>query len=53
MKLGFVVKPNGTFGPATKAALESFERDQHLPVKGEMSRKILRQLSAESGVAID
>ena len=53
MRLGFVVKPNGTFGPATKAALESFERDQHLPVKGEMSRKILKQLSAESGVAID
>jgi hypothetical protein len=53
MKLGFVVKPNGTFGPATKAALESFERDQHLPVKGEMSRKILKQLSTESGVAID
>ena len=53
MKLGFVIKPNGTFGPATKAALESFERDQHLPVKGEMSRKILKQLSAESGVAID
>jgi len=53
MKLGFVIKPNGTFGPATKAALESFERDQHLPVKGEMNRKILKQLSAESGVAID
>jgi peptidoglycan hydrolase-like protein with peptidoglycan-binding domain len=53
MKLGFVIKPNGTFGPATKAALETFERDQHLPVKGEMSRKILKQLSAESGVAID
>lgn len=53
MKLGFVIKPNGTFGPATKAALETFERDQHLPIKGEMSRKVLKQLSAESGVMID
>jgi hypothetical protein len=53
MKLGFVVKQTGTFGPTTKAALEAFERDQRLPVNGEMSRKILKQLSAESGVAID
>jgi peptidoglycan hydrolase-like protein with peptidoglycan-binding domain len=53
MKLGFVIKPSGIFGPATRAAIEAFERDQHLPVKGEMSRKILKQLSAESGVAID
>lgn len=53
LKLGFVVKPSGAFGPTTKSALEAFERDQHLPVKGEMSRKLLKQLSAESGVAID
>ncbi len=53
VKLGFVVKPTGTFGPVTKAAIEAFERDQHLPIKGEMSRKVLKQISAESGVAID
>ncbi len=53
VKLGFVVKPTGTYGPVTKAAIEAFERDQHLPVKGEMSRKVLKQISAESGVAID
>ena len=53
MKLGFVVKPNGTFGPVTRAALETFERDQHLPVKGEMTRKVLKHLSLASGVAID
>lgn len=53
VKLGFVVKPTGSFGPATKSAIEAFERDQHLPVKGEMSRKVLKQISAESGLAID
>ncbi len=53
VKLGFVVKPTGAFGPGTKSAIEAFERDQHLPVKGEMSRRVLKQISAESGVAID
>ncbi len=53
LKLGFVVKPSGTFGPGTKGAIEAFERDQHLPVKGEMSRSVLKKISAESGVAID
>ncbi len=53
MKLGFVVKPNGAYTASTRSAIEAFERDQNLPVKGELSRKVLKQLSAESGVAID
>ena len=52
-KLGFVVAPNGTFGPATRTALQAFERENHLPLTDELSRKVLKELSAESGVAID
>ncbi|MGD0635895.1 MAG: peptidoglycan-binding protein [Beijerinckiaceae bacterium] len=53
LKLGYVVAPNGAFGAATRTALQAFEREQHLPISGELSRKVLKQLSAESGVAID
>ena len=53
LKLGYVVAPNGTLGPATRTALQAFEREQHLPLSGELSRKVIKQLSAESGVAID
>jgi peptidoglycan hydrolase-like protein with peptidoglycan-binding domain len=53
LKLGYVVAPNGTFGAATRTALQAFEREQHLPISGELSRKLLKQLSTESGVAID
>lgn len=53
LKLGYVVAPNGTLGPATRTALQAFEREQHLPLSGELSRKVIKQLSVESGVAID
>lgn len=53
MKIGYVVAPDGNYGAATRTAIQAFEREQHLPVTGELSRKLLKQLSAESGVAID
>lgn len=53
VKLGFVLKPNGTFGPATRKAVELFEKDRHLPMKGELTRRLVKILSAESGVKID
>ena len=53
VKLGFAVKANGTFGPTTKRAIEAFERARHLPVKGELSHRIVKILAAESGVRID
>ncbi len=52
-KLGFVVKATGSFGPATKKAIESFEKDRHLPVKGEMSHRMVKVLAAESGMRIE
>jgi hypothetical protein len=53
VKLGYNVRIDGKFGGSTRRALEKFERDSGLPVKGELSPKVLRQLSSHSGVAIE
>ncbi len=53
MKLGYVVKPDGVMRPATRLALEQFEREHSLPPHGSLSPKVLRELSAESGIAIE
>lgn len=42
------VKPDGFMGPATKAAIEKFERDKKWPVTGEISPRLLRELGAVS-----
>ena len=52
-KLGFTLKPSGTLGPQTRRAIEAFERDRHMPVKGELSHRVVKILAAESGVRID
>lgn len=52
-KLGFAVKANGAMGPSTRKAIERFEQDRHLAVKGELTRRLVKTLSAESGVKID
>ncbi|MFC6788630.1 peptidoglycan-binding protein [Methylobacterium komagatae] len=49
-KLGYgPIKADGAMGPATKAAIEKFERDRKLPVTGEATGKTLKAL--ESGAA--
>jgi len=53
MKLGFVIKPDGLIGTSTRQAIERFERDRGLPVHGELTAKVLHELSAQSGVAIE
>jgi hypothetical protein len=52
-KLGYNVRVDGKFGGSTRQAIEKFERDSGLPVKGELTPKIMRQLSARSGVAME
>jgi len=51
-KLGYVVKTDGVMTPATRDALKQFERDRKLPVHGNLSTKVLHELSSESGVTI-
>lgn len=47
-KLGYgPLKDDGLMGPGTKAAIEKFERDRKLPVKGEAAGPTLRALTRE------
>ncbi len=51
VKLGYgPLKADGLMGPGTRAALEKFERDRKLPVKGEPTPRTLRELAARAGV---
>jgi hypothetical protein len=51
VKLGYgPLKADGLMGAGTRAAIEKFERDRKLPVKGEPSAQTLRELAARVGV---
>lgn len=39
------VAATGTYGPETRAAIERFERDRKMPVTGQVSAPLLRELS--------
>jgi peptidoglycan hydrolase-like protein with peptidoglycan-binding domain len=43
------IKPTGIAGPETVAAIEKFERARRLPVTGQMSDRLLRELAAVTG----
>ncbi|MDR7037699.1 hypothetical protein J2X36_002450 [Methylobacterium sp. BE186] len=51
LKLGYgPLKADGMMGANTRAAIEKFERDRKLPVKGEAAGRTLRELAARSGL---
>ncbi|MEA2984820.1 MAG: hypothetical protein QOD94_1074 [Alphaproteobacteria bacterium] len=43
------IKPTGTVGPETRAAIEKFERERKLPVTGRISERLTRELSVMKG----
>ena len=47
------LKPDGNFGPDTQVAIRKFESDRKLPVTGQMSDRLLRELTAVTGRAIN
>ena len=47
------IKPTGIVGPETQAAIEKFERDHHLPVTGQISDRLVRDLAAMTGRALE
>jgi hypothetical protein len=51
-KVGYVLRPDGVLHPSTRQAIELFERENKLPVTGELNARTLRELAAQSGVAI-
>jgi Putative peptidoglycan binding domain len=47
------LKPTGTVGSDTQAAIQKFERERKLPVTGQMSDRLVKELSAVIGRPID
>jgi peptidoglycan hydrolase-like protein with peptidoglycan-binding domain len=43
------IKPTGVYDPATRVAIEKFERDHKLPVTGQISDRFVRELSSMTG----
>lgn len=53
-RLGYgPIKADGVYGSGTKLAIERFERDRKLPVTGEVSPRMLKELASASGAAFD
>lgn len=51
VRLGYVLRPDGVLGLTTRQAIERYEKDHKLPVHGELTPKLSRELSAKSGLA--
>jgi peptidoglycan hydrolase-like protein with peptidoglycan-binding domain len=47
------IKPTGVAGPETKIAVERFERERRLPVTGQLSDRVMREISAVTGRSFD
>jgi peptidoglycan hydrolase-like protein with peptidoglycan-binding domain len=47
------VRPTGVLGSETKAAIERFERERKLPVTGQISERVTRELAAVTGRPLD
>jgi hypothetical protein len=47
------LKPTGTVGSDTQAAIQKFERERKIPVTGQMSDRLVRELTAVTGHPID
>lgn len=47
------LKPTGVAGPETRAAVERFERDRKLPVTGQITERLARELAAATGRPVE
>lgn len=47
------LKPTGVMGTETQAAIQKFERDRKMPITGQLSEKLLRDLVILTGRPID
>ena len=43
------IKPTGVMDLETKAAIERFERERRLPITGEVSDRVVRELASLTG----
>lgn len=47
------LKPTGVYDPETRLAIQHFERDHKLPITGEISERVTRELAILTGRAMD
>ena len=47
------LKPTGSVGPDTQAAISKFERERKMPVTGQVSDRLVRELTAMIGHPVD
>ena len=47
------LKPTGTIGPDTQAAIQKFERERKLQVTGQISERMVRELAVVIGHSVD
>jgi peptidoglycan hydrolase-like protein with peptidoglycan-binding domain len=47
------IKANGVVGPDTRTAIEKFERERKLPITGQISDRLVRELSATTGRSLE
>ena len=47
------MKPTGTINADTQAAIQKFERDRKMPLTGQVSERLVHELSAMIGHPID
>jgi hypothetical protein len=47
------IKPTGVIDGETKAAIEKFERDHKLPVTGQVSERLAREIATMTGRSLD
>jgi peptidoglycan hydrolase-like protein with peptidoglycan-binding domain len=47
------IKPTGIIDPETRAAIERFERERRLPVTGQATDRVVRELAAVTGRSVE
>jgi peptidoglycan hydrolase-like protein with peptidoglycan-binding domain len=47
------LKPTGTIGADTQAAIQKFERDRKVPVTGQVTDRLVRELSTMIGHPVE
>jgi peptidoglycan hydrolase-like protein with peptidoglycan-binding domain len=47
------IKPSGTVDTDTQRAIERFERERKLPLTGQVSDRVVRELAAATGRPLD
>ena len=53
VRMGYVLRADGHMNAATRGAIQSVERDQKWTATGTLSPRVMRELSARTGIAVE